>query len=254
MRKSLAKTIMVAVGVSVLASMTAFAGEWKQDNVGWWYQNDDGGNTKSGWQNIDGKDYYFNEVGYMLKDTTTPDGYKVGSDGAWIPDGTQATEEVLTIQIPEAKGYGSVKGNITWQYNRYVGTKADVGAEIYLIPLDFNIKGGGNEKLSRFMDTKGHNGVYYGKVDGFGQYNIDNVPTGKYMILIKSDNTNDAMRFENETGWNRTVNELMGQFLTDKELDKFKTFLGFDSYITEIIEIQNGESKIISYDFGYTYI
>lgn len=79
-------------------------GAWLQDSVGWWYCNADRSYTVNNWQFIDNKWYYFNEVGYMktgwilwnskwyycgtdgamLANTTTPDGYYVGSDGAWI--------------------------------------------------------------------------------------------------------------------------------------------------------------------------
>ena len=31
----------------------------------------------------DGKWYYLNEDGWMLKDTTTPDGFYVDADGVW---------------------------------------------------------------------------------------------------------------------------------------------------------------------------
>ena len=51
--------------LSASMGMTAFAGEWKQDDTGWWYQNDDGGYPTSTWQNIDGKNYLFNDNGYM---------------------------------------------------------------------------------------------------------------------------------------------------------------------------------------------
>ena len=45
--------LFFAVGVaSAVLSMTSFAGEWKQDASGWWYQNDDGSFTRNGWQNI----------------------------------------------------------------------------------------------------------------------------------------------------------------------------------------------------------
>ena len=42
----------------------------------------------TGWHLIDGKWYYFSEgmkqpQGAMLANTTTPDGYEVGPDGAW---------------------------------------------------------------------------------------------------------------------------------------------------------------------------
>ena len=43
----------------------------------------------TGWHEIDGKWYYFSEaeggpLGSLLVNTTTPDGYQVGADGAWI--------------------------------------------------------------------------------------------------------------------------------------------------------------------------
>lgn len=64
--------------------MTTFAGEWKQDATGWWYQNDDGGYPVSTWQEIDGKQYYFNENGYLLTNTITPDGQQVDENGALV--------------------------------------------------------------------------------------------------------------------------------------------------------------------------
>ena len=76
-------------------------GSWQSNSTGWWYQNADGSYPANEWQQIDGSWYYFNESGYMvasiwignyylgengamLTNTTTPDGYVVGSDGAWI--------------------------------------------------------------------------------------------------------------------------------------------------------------------------
>lgn len=66
---------------------------WQLFENNWYYLNSvsDGtqGRMLTGWQLIDGKWYYLNTVsgpvyGAMLKDTTTPDGYTVGSDGALI--------------------------------------------------------------------------------------------------------------------------------------------------------------------------
>ncbi len=67
---------------------------WYTDEGGLrYYLNpvDDGtlGTMRIGWQIVDGKAYYFNTMsdgykGRLLINTTTPDGYKVGADGAWI--------------------------------------------------------------------------------------------------------------------------------------------------------------------------
>lgn len=68
-------------------SMISYAGEWKQDEMGWRYQNDDG-TYKTGWyQDVDGKWYYLdNQTTYLLVDTVTPDGYSVSSTGEWIEE------------------------------------------------------------------------------------------------------------------------------------------------------------------------
>ena len=65
-------------------SMTSFAGEWKQDASGWWYQNDDGSYPTNTWKEINGKQYYFDNNGYILTNTSTPDGQKVDASGALI--------------------------------------------------------------------------------------------------------------------------------------------------------------------------
>ena len=58
--------LYVAIMAASLAmSITAFAGQWKQDNVGWWYQNDDGSYPASVIKQIDGPWYYFDGTGYM---------------------------------------------------------------------------------------------------------------------------------------------------------------------------------------------
>lgn len=80
------KKIVALIGMAVLTasmSMTAFAGEWKQDNKKWWYQNEDGSYPQQKWQEIDGKQYYFDENGFMVNNTITPDGFRVGADGTF---------------------------------------------------------------------------------------------------------------------------------------------------------------------------
>ena len=82
--------LLMSATIAICSTIVSFAGEWKQNDAGWWYQNDDGTYPSSSWKEIDGKQYYFDPSGYMLHDTTTPDGYKVGSDGAWIQEVNKA--------------------------------------------------------------------------------------------------------------------------------------------------------------------
>ena len=86
------------IAISLLISMTAFAGEWRTgaapDENRWWYENDDGTFASNGWFWLDGNRdgieecYAFDENGWMYSDTTTPDGYTVNRDGAWTVQGT----------------------------------------------------------------------------------------------------------------------------------------------------------------------
>ena len=76
------KTAMIlgaAAGLSMLASTAAFAGEWKKDDVGWWYQYDATNYAVNTWIG----NYYLGNSGYMLESQLTPDGYMVNDDGSW---------------------------------------------------------------------------------------------------------------------------------------------------------------------------
>ncbi len=109
--------------LSTLSAVSVYAGSWHRDNIGWWYRYDNGScptnkwfedergdwyyanssgyiltnqwlKEPEGWYYVhnNGKmalnqwvgNYYLGEFGYMLTNTVTPDGYRVGADGAWV--------------------------------------------------------------------------------------------------------------------------------------------------------------------------
>ncbi len=81
-------TLFLGLMLSIIFMFSAYAGEWKTaENGRWWYQNDDGSYPQNTWQLINEKYYYFDAEGYLLVNTTTPDGYWVGEDGAMVSQG-----------------------------------------------------------------------------------------------------------------------------------------------------------------------
>lgn len=97
------KLFLMSAFIAATMSFTSLAGTWQSDSAGWWYQNDDGSYPVNTWQWIDGNNdgiaesYYFDANGYCLMNTTTPDGYIVDSNGAWIVNGTIQTQTVNSV-------------------------------------------------------------------------------------------------------------------------------------------------------------
>lgn len=96
MKKTL--MIMIISCFIVLFSIVAYAGTWKQDAKGWWWDNGNETYPANCWQWCDGNNdgisecYYFGSDGYCLRNTTTPDGYQVNGDGAWVVNGKVQTQ------------------------------------------------------------------------------------------------------------------------------------------------------------------
>ena len=67
-------------------SDTYMAKGWRQVDGRWYYLRSNGSMAQNYWCQVKetGKWYYLGEDGIMLTSTTTPDGYVVGMDGAWV--------------------------------------------------------------------------------------------------------------------------------------------------------------------------
>jgi hypothetical protein len=90
------KIFIMSIVLSAIFCVNAFAGEWKQIGNEWKYQEDNGSYPENTWKEINDHWYYFNEEGYMLRDTTTPDGYIVGESGEWVQSESQKVEASST--------------------------------------------------------------------------------------------------------------------------------------------------------------
>lgn len=137
MKKNFVKVLSVATLLGMLSTSTAFAGEWKSDNTGWWYQNNDGSYPVNTWQWIDGngdgisESYYFNENGYLLTNSTK-DGYTVNADGAWTVNGVVQTQGQTTA-TNSAQNFSDefpLKGRV----EKYFGVSKGEDGGTYLVP------------------------------------------------------------------------------------------------------------------------
>ena len=120
-----------AVGLTLGATMVSFAGTWKTgegaDQNKWWYDFDNGTYAKNGWQWIDGNNdgiaecFYFDQSGWMLAGTSTPDGCTVNADGAWTENGAVQTKAVETQPAADTGSSGqdgqASGSDFTWMLN-----------------------------------------------------------------------------------------------------------------------------------------
>lgn len=113
MRNKKIGVIALTLALTTASVTPAFAASWQQDNIGYWYQEDNGSYPVNTWRWLDGNNdgiaecYYFDNNGYMLANTTTPDGYSVNSDGAWVENGVVQTQGSNTTNttISHSEGY-----------------------------------------------------------------------------------------------------------------------------------------------------
>lgn len=156
---------------------------------------------------------------------------------------TKAPTEAPTQPQTEApEQNGTVKGCITYQYNEAIGTRGDVGADILLIPKD--LPEGSLNRINAIAFTNLPDGCLHTEADGNGNYIFQNVPAGRYMLVIRSKNT----RCEENTMFDVAL------FYSYFDAEGQKRLLeGFENYESSWITVSGGEETVYSHDFGYTY-
>lgn len=91
---------VAALMTTALSATPAMASGWQHNSTGWWYGTNADNSTwyTNGWQWVDGNGdgtaecYYFDQNGYALMNATTPDGYTVDGNGAWMSAGKIQTK------------------------------------------------------------------------------------------------------------------------------------------------------------------
>ncbi|MCD8369268.1 MAG: hypothetical protein LUC94_02845 [Clostridiales bacterium] len=106
MKKKFLGVTTLAIGLTLASAMTAFAGSWKTDSLGTYYENDDGTRPVYGGWFTDpdtGYVYFMNPDAYIMTDTEVL-GYQLASDGRRI----DKTEEELAAE-EDAKNAATAK-------------------------------------------------------------------------------------------------------------------------------------------------
>lgn len=156
----------------------------------------------------------------------------------------QVSQPVLTAQK------GSLKGTITWQYNDYVGTKPDVNAKILLIRTDFDKNTIADEEAALFAlgSAPKDSGLFTAKANGYGNYEIGNLPVGEYHILVVSGQTK------------RDLSQPIDEYVTStlqpyaRNWEEFSVLgLSANQYELSTITIEENQTLDFSHDFGNTY-
>lgn len=153
---------------------------------------------------------------------------------------------------PQSKApKGNIKGTITWQWNAYIGTKPDVNARVFLIPVGFDKLSLTQQEVNDYVLTgkiPAKTDLFYKNVDGFGKYEINGIPSGKYVIIVVSKNTtrNTAEKIPDAEA------NLIKSLIRDYSLAE-KSWLTMNKHKVETITITANQTLDYSTDFGYTW-
>ena len=100
MRKIFKILTITTLALTLALPFTAYAGTWQQDSTGWKVRQDDGTYLTNAWYQSpeSGLFYYLGADGYMMINSTTPDGYQVDANGVWIQSTQKAEPEIQPTQ------------------------------------------------------------------------------------------------------------------------------------------------------------
>ena len=134
MKQKLSCIVFLALVMLVISISPIYAGNWKKDNKGWWYQENDGTYPKDDYKYVNEQWYYFDQEGYMVIGWYQIDGYwhyfqadgsELGEGWHWIngncyymdANGDMLTDTWIGDSYVDASGVwvkGKVKEVVGW--------------------------------------------------------------------------------------------------------------------------------------------
>ena len=209
--------LVIAASMVLGSAFTSMAASWQQNATGWWWQNDDGTWPANEWRWLDGNNdgvaecYYFDSNGYMAANTTTPDGYQVNTDGAWVVNGavqTQTTQPAQTTNADVMTGYNSdglsnaaidILNHTRSENTKYGVVKESVSAADVLVYYSNGLR-------ALYLNDAGAE-YNSGIATGYPEYVRSNVPTDLFEGVNNSiDSADEAERNLEANGFSNTYN------------------------------------------------
>lgn len=165
---------------------------------------------------------------------------------------TKAKQAPLPASEPKVQKKGKVVVTVTWQYNKYVGTKPDTDATVILIPKTYK------QKLKvDYVDLSlwaivvdkeqlSQDGIFIEKVNGQGRAIFNRVPVGQYTCAIQSKNTKAYQERAKLTV------DIMKYYFECNDLSKELHSTIIKNFKTEDVTVDEGDEIEVSHDFGNT--
>ena len=146
------KILMLFMGTILFFTLNPMSAEaeWKSDANGWWYN--EGTSWCTGWKQVDKKWYYFNESGYMMTGWVESNskwyylnedgsmahdcevqGYKLGTDGAWIQVNVKNKESNTSDKSKMVKSSFKSTDDVKMDYWLYSPKNANSNEKLPLI-------------------------------------------------------------------------------------------------------------------------
>ena len=189
-----------ALVILFLTPVSQVKADWHQDNVGWWYSLNDGSYFKDTVAQIDGKNYKFDNRGYMI----TGWQYNVSDDGdyhGWYYYDPVNGDEKMGWQLIDGKWY-----YLSAFGARFGGQNLD-GKQYYFDPVNCDMKTGwisypgySGTEWNYYDPVSGEKATGWRNIDGKWYYFLHHALKGFQKIGDKSyyfDPVNSDMK----TGW-----------------------------------------------------
>ncbi len=166
--KKATSVLILSAALTLSLSSVALAGQWKQNDTGWWWAEDDGSYPQNTWLWLDGNQdgnsecYYFDSNGYLAVNTTI-DGWQVDSNGCWIQNGqvqvsaaSPADPAFLALKAATERSQASLERGIDANY------VMNMDMTIYDTPISVSVSGAmkmtnpNNADMKYLMDMNIH--------------------------------------------------------------------------------------------------